>query len=75
MPYNYTLGQRSQDLEPLYYENGLLYITAANTIRQGYIMTENSLPFAVEHPFAKVDIDTQDGFDYAAFLIQHYDVV
>ncbi len=27
VPYNYEIGQRSQDLEPLYFENGLLYIT------------------------------------------------
>ncbi|MEC8884876.1 MAG: acylneuraminate cytidylyltransferase family protein, partial [Bacteroidota bacterium] len=26
IPYNYQMGQRSQDLEPLFYENGLLYI-------------------------------------------------
>ena len=26
-PFNYSIGQRSQDLEPLFFENGLLYIT------------------------------------------------
>ncbi|MBF8150985.1 acylneuraminate cytidylyltransferase family protein [Winogradskyella sp. F6397] len=72
VPYNYTPGQRSQDLEPLYYENGLLYITAVNAIRQGYIMTEDAFPFVVDHLFAKVDIDTQDDFDYAEFLLEKY---
>jgi len=75
VPYNYTPGQRSQDLEPLYYENGLLYITSANAIREGNIMTEDALPFVVDHPFAKVDIDTQDDFDYAEFLVQKHNIV
>jgi N-acylneuraminate cytidylyltransferase len=68
-PYNYTIGQRSQDLEPLYYENGLLYITKANLIREGKIFSENSIPYEVNHIFATVDIDTQDDFDYAEYLI------
>jgi CMP-N-acetylneuraminic acid synthetase len=69
-PYNYTIGQRSQDLEPLYYENGLLYVTKANLIREGIIVSENSIPYEVNHIFATVDIDTQDDFDYASFLYQ-----
>jgi CMP-N-acetylneuraminic acid synthetase len=68
-PYNYTIGQRSQDLEPLYFENGLLYITKANLIREGKIVSENSIPYEVNHIFATVDIDTQDDFDYAEYLI------
>ncbi|WP_299781929.1 acylneuraminate cytidylyltransferase family protein [uncultured Formosa sp.] len=70
VPFNYTPGQRSQDLEPLYYENGLLYITSASAIRDGYVMTEDALPFIVSHPYAKVDIDTQEDFDYAEFLLR-----
>jgi len=69
-PFNYTIGQRSQDLEPLYFENGLLYVTKANLIREGIIVSENSIPYEVNHIFATVDIDTQDDFDYAAFLYQ-----
>ena len=68
-PYNYTIGQRSQDLEPLYYENGLLYITKTDLIREGKIVSENSIPYEVNHIFATVDIDTQDDFDYAEYLI------
>jgi len=68
-PYNYTMGQRSQDLEPLYFENGLLYVTKANLIREGKIVSENSIPYEVNHIFATVDIDTQDDFDYAEYLI------
>lgn len=68
--FNYKLGQRSQDLEPLYFENGLLYIAKAALIEKGELMNENSYPLVVEHPFAKVDIDTQEDFDYAEFLFK-----
>ena len=69
VPFNYTLGQRSQDLEPLYYENGMLYISSADAILKGTIMTKDALPIIVEHPFSQVDIDTQEDFDYAEFLL------
>lgn len=67
-PFNYEIGQRSQDLEPLYFENGLLYIVKAATIKQGKIITEDAFPYVVNHLFSKVDIDTQDDFDFAEYL-------
>lgn len=69
IPFNYEPGQRSQDLEPLYYENGLLYIASAQAILNNEIITKDAFPFVVDHPFARVDIDTQDDFDYAVFLL------
>lgn len=75
-PYNYKLGQRSQDLEPLFYENGLLYITKASLILpldsardDSKIISENAFPFEVNHIFANVDIDTLEDFEYAEYLI------
>lgn len=68
IPYNYEIGQRSQDLEPLFFENGLLYITKAALILDDIIISENAFPFEVNHIFAEVDIDTQDDFDYAEYL-------
>jgi N-acylneuraminate cytidylyltransferase len=68
VPYNYEIGQRSQDLEPLYFENGLLYITKSKSIIDGAIISKNAIPFIVNHPFSHVDIDTQEDFDYAAYL-------
>ena len=68
-PFNYKLGQRSQDLDPLYFENGLLYITKASLILKDIILSEVAIPFIIEHPFAKVDIDTQDDFEYAEYII------
>ena len=65
---NYQIGQRSQDLEPLYFENGLLYITKAKTILEDKIISEQAFPYLINHIFAKVDIDTQEDFDYAEYL-------
>ena len=69
VPFNYEIGQRSQDLDPLYFENGLIYITKAKAILDNKIITENAFPYLVNHIFANVDIDTQDDFDYAEYLL------
>lgn len=70
IPFNYIMGQRSQDLEPLFYENGLLYITKPNLILEQKILGENNFPFVVNHPFSKVDIDTIEDFEYAEYLLK-----
>lgn len=69
-PFNYQIGQRSQDLEPLFFENGLLYITKSKLILEDKIISENAYPYQVNHIFANVDIDMQDDFDYAEYLIK-----
>jgi N-acylneuraminate cytidylyltransferase len=69
-PFNYSIGQRSQDLEPLFFENGLLYITKASLILENKIISENAFPFEVNHIFANVDIDTLEDLEYAEFLFQ-----
>ena len=70
IPFNYKIGQRSQDLEPLYYENGLLYISKSKLILEDKILSDVAFPYLVNHIFATVDIDTQDDFDYAEYLIK-----
>lgn len=77
VPFNYAIGQRSQDLEPLYFENGLMYIAKALLILpldcardDGKIISENAYPFEVNSIFANVDIDTQEDLDYAEYLIE-----
>lgn len=69
-PFNYTIGQRSQDLELLFFENGLLYISKASLILKDIIISENAFPFEVNHIFAQIDIDTPDDLDYARYLYQ-----
>src|SRR5690606_41765632 len=68
-PFNYKIGQRSQDLKPLYFENGLLYITKTEHILNNEIITENAFPLVIEHPFASVDIDTQEDVGYGEHLL------
>lgn len=68
IPFNYQVGQRSQDLEPLYFENGLLYISKAKLILEGKIISETAYPYEVNHVFATVDIDTQEDLEYAEYL-------
>ncbi|PHS08996.1 MAG: acylneuraminate cytidylyltransferase [Kordia sp.] len=72
VPFNYKIGQRSQDLDPLYSENGLLYITKTSLILEGEILGNKNLPYVVNHPYAKVDIDTKEDFKYAAFILENY---
>jgi CMP-N-acetylneuraminic acid synthetase len=70
LPFNYQIGQRSQDLEPLFFENGLLYISKAKLILEEKIISNQAFPMIVNHLFVQVDIDTQEDFDYAEYLIK-----
>ena len=69
VPFNYTIGQRSQDLEPLFFENGLLYISKASLIKNDVIVSENAKALEINHIFAKVDIDTLEDFEYAEYIL------
>ena len=71
-PFNYRIGQRSQDMVPLFFENGLLYITKASLILQDIIISEHAFPYEVDSVFANVDIDTQDDLEYAGFLLDQF---
>lgn len=72
VPFNYEIGQRSQDLEPLFFENGLLYISKAQTILDGAIVTKNAFPYVLNHAFSNVDIDLQEDFEYAEYLVKKF---
>lgn len=73
IPFNYTIGQRSQDLEPLFFENGLLYIIKTSLILKNKILGTNNYPYIVDHPFARIDIDTQNDFDLAEFILKKHE--
>ncbi len=70
-PFNYEIGQRSQDLEPLYFENGLLYIGKSKLILNDILISKNAYPFEINHPFAAIDIDTKDDLEYAQFILEN----
>lgn len=69
-PTNYLPGQRSQDFEKAYFENGLLYITKCKSILLGEIITEDVYPLVCNDLEAKVDIDYLEDFVYAEFLLK-----
>ena len=71
-PSSYHFGQRSQDLTPLFFENGLMYISAYDLALKGSILSETPLSFEMDHPFATVDIDTELDFHWAEFVLNHY---
>lgn len=70
VPFNYEIGQRSQDLDPLFFENGLLYISKSQTILDGEIVTKNAFPYVLNHAFSNVDIDLQEDFEYAEYILK-----
>lgn len=72
VPWNYKFGMRSQDMEPLYYENGLLYITKKELLLDEIIEGPTAYPMIVDHPFGEVDIDTVADFHYAEYMINQY---
>jgi N-acylneuraminate cytidylyltransferase len=69
IPWNYRFGQRSQEIEPLYYENGLLYISKKELILDGRILGDNTYSMIVDHIYGTVDIDTKEDFYLAEFYI------
>ena len=72
VPFNYVFGQRSQDMEPLYYENGLLYISKKELILSDRIMGDRMYPMIITHPFGEIDIDTEEDFKRAEYYINTY---
>lgn len=72
VPWNYTFGMRSQDMDPLFYENGLLYITSKELLLQEIIEGKDAYPMIVDHPYGKVDIDTVEDFHYAEYVLNQY---
>ncbi len=71
-PYTYEFGQRSQDLEPLYYENGLLYVCSYELAKNGKLISENPTAMLIEHPFGSVDIDTELDWKWAELISKEY---
>lgn len=72
IPWNFVFGQRSQDMEPLYFENGLLYISHQELILKSLIRGESLYSLIVDHPFGSLDIDTQEDFEMIAYYSHKY---
>ena len=72
VPWNFVFGQRSQYMEMLYFEIGLLYITSKELILKGNIRGKSLFSLVVDHPFGSLDIDTQEDFDMVEYYMHKY---
>lgn len=72
IPWNFVFGQRSQDMETLYFENGLLYISHRDMILNGRIRGDSLYSQVVDHPFGYLDIDTPDDFEMVEYYFKKY---
>jgi N-acylneuraminate cytidylyltransferase/CMP-N,N'-diacetyllegionaminic acid synthase len=57
-----------QSLKKSYYPNGSIYIFKKNLIQQNLYFSEKSFAYLMDRKYS-VDIDYQDDFDYATFLL------
>ena len=69
-PTNYVTGQRSQDLEKTYFENGLLYITKLESILEGKVITKDVYPLVCNKVESSIDIDCMADFIFAESLLK-----
>lgn len=72
IPWNYQYGQRSQDLEPLYFENGALYISHKDNILNDILIDCDAYPMVLSE--LTLDIDTIEEFEHAEFIFEKLDV-
>lgn len=68
-PVNYQPGQRMQDLEALYYENGCIYITKATLIADSKVIGKDAIPIVMEDILYTVDIDEKFDLELAEALL------
>lgn len=69
---NYIPGTRSQDLEQLYFENGLLYLTSPELIKRGEIFGNDIYPMEVEDIGGYIDIDEPEEFAVAEIVYNKF---
>lgn len=74
LPWNFVFGQRSQDMETLYFENGLLYISHRDLILNGRIRGDSLYSQVVNHPFGYLDIDTPDDIEPVEYYFNKYEM-
>ena len=71
-PINYVFGERSQDIDSIFFENGLIYITKTEYILKNIIISEDVYPLVYNHVFSQIDIDTEEDFLKATEIYYKY---
>lgn len=69
-PENYSFGQRSQEIENRYYENGLLYIINIELAKNGELFPEELFPYVIDSIHGTVDIDEEEDLEYAKIILE-----
>lgn len=69
---SYKTETRSQDLEPLFFENGLIYITRPENVIAGDLFGKKIHTVETEELFGITDIDTLLDFEVCEFLYKKY---
>ncbi|HKQ71029.1 MAG TPA: acylneuraminate cytidylyltransferase family protein [Polyangiaceae bacterium] len=65
----YRTGMRSQDMQPRYYENGVVYVSRSNLVMaREDLFGERILPLITDPLYALGDIDTALDFQVAEYL-------
>jgi CMP-N-acetylneuraminic acid synthetase len=72
IPSTYSTGTRGQDLKPLYYENGLIYLTKPYNVLKGEIFGQKIKAVITHELFALADIDEEFDFDLTELLYNKY---
>ena len=71
LPMNYKIGQRHQDLEKLFYENGLIYISNKEAIidEKSHI-SKDVYPFITNEIGSQIDIDYEEDLKLAELIMK-----
>jgi len=70
---NYPVGIRAQDMKPLYFENGLIYVTRTSVIlEKANLFGSRILPLLTDPLYAYGDIDTELDFQISEFLFNKF---
>lgn len=71
-PKNYDLGKRSQDMDQLYFESGLIYLTKPSIIKSGDIFGMKVKSILTPEPYSIIDIDDEFDFRLGELLLHEY---
>jgi CMP-N-acetylneuraminic acid synthetase len=69
---SYVPGTRAQDLDPLYFENGLIYITRPDVINSGEIFGSSIQTIICDELYATADVDTLFDFELTESILTKY---
>lgn len=69
IPQTYTPGGRSQDLNKLYFESGLIYLTKPSVIDEEDVFGNKIKAIVTPAPFSEIDIDEECDFELGESIL------